>query len=211
MMKAVALGSSQFGNHLGLLRAMYQLRGRVFQDRLNWNVVVSGGLELDVFDTLNPFYLLVLSDNDDVVGCVRLLPTTAPTMLGETFSALLDGHPVPRSETILESSRFCVDTRLAGELGAHGLNRATFMLFAAMIEGIRAVDAKSIVTVTDLRMERVLRRAGWPLERIASPRPIGATMALAGYLHDSDEVLATMYRQAGVVGPVLGTPSNVQA
>ncbi|MGY3590310.1 N-acyl-L-homoserine lactone synthetase [Bradyrhizobium sp. USDA 4341] len=209
-MKAVALRSNQFGRHLGLLRAMYQLRGRVFQDRLNWNVVVSEGLELDVFDALNPFYLLVLSDNDDVVGCVRLLPTTAPTMLGETFVALLDGQPMPRSETIIESSRFCVDTNL-GEMSArHGLNRATFMLFAAMIEGIRALDAKSIVTVTDLRMERVLRRAGWPLERIASPRPVGTTMALAGYLHDSDEVLAAMYRQARVAGPVLEASLNIQ-
>ena len=210
-MKAVALRSHQFGRHLGLLRAMYQLRGRVFQDRLNWNVVVSGGLELDVFDALNPFYLLVLSDNDDVVGCVRLLPTTAPTMLGETFVALLDGQPMPRSETIIESSRFCVDANL-GEMSArHGLNRATFMLFAAMIEGIRALDAKSIVTVTDLRMERVLRRAGWPLERIASPRPVGTTMALAGYLHDSDEVLAAMYRQARVAGPVLEASLNIQS
>ena len=118
---------------------------------------------------------------------------------------------MPSSGTILESSRFCVDTSLGEDSARPGLNRATFMLFAAMIEGIRAVDAKSIVTVTDLRMERVLRRAGWPLERIASPRPIGTTMALAGYLHDSDEVLATMYRQARVVGPVLETSLNVLA
>ncbi|WP_352713480.1 acyl-homoserine-lactone synthase [Mesorhizobium sp. M0586] len=30
-----------------------------------------------------------------------------------------------------------------------------------------------IATVTDLRMERILRRAGWPLERIGEPHTIG--------------------------------------
>jgi acyl homoserine lactone synthase len=50
------------------------------------------------------------------------------------------------------------------ELAENGLNRATFILFAAMIEGARAVNAESIVTVTDMRMERILRRAGWPLD-----------------------------------------------
>ncbi|WJI81094.1 MULTISPECIES: acyl-homoserine-lactone synthase [unclassified Mesorhizobium] len=28
----------------------------------------------------------------------------------------------------------------------------------------------SIVTVTDLRVERILRRAGWPLERLSDPQ-----------------------------------------
>jgi N-acyl-L-homoserine lactone synthetase len=75
-----------------------------------------------------------------------------------------------------------------------------------MIESLRAVAADSIVTVTDTRMERILRRAGWPLERIAPPQRIGETMALAGFLYASDEALAAMYRNAGVTGPVVVTP-----
>jgi N-acyl-L-homoserine lactone synthetase len=67
----------------------------------------------------------------------------------------------------------------------------------------------SIVTVTDTRMERVLRRAGWPLERLAPPQRVGKTMALAGFLHGSRETLAAMYRQAGVEGPVLLEPGSV--
>src|SRR6202023_23332 len=97
--------------------------------------------------------------------------------------------------------RFCVDTQLAPGTGRNGLNRTTFILFAAMIESVRAADADSIVTVTDMRMERILRRAGWPLERIAPPQRIGQTMALAGFLHASDQALAAMYRNADVTGP----------
>lgn len=210
-MYAVALDNRQFGQHLDLLTEMYRLRRRVFKDRLDWAVSVSGDLELDVYDALNPTYLLVMSDEGSLVGGVRLLPTTGPTMLADTFPALLGGQAAPRSETILESSRFCVDTKLASELAENGLNRATFVLFAAMIEGARAVNAELIVTVTDTRMERILRRAGWPLERIAPPERVGQTMALAGYLHASDQALAAMYRNADVEGPVLLSPNSFRA
>ena len=192
----------QFGQHLGLLAEMYRLRRRVFKDRLDWSVSVSGDLELDVYDTLNPTYLIAMS-GDVVIGCVRLLPTTGPTMLGDTFPVLLGGQAPPRSDRTLESSRFCVDTQLAAGIADNGLNRATFTLFAAMIESLRAAAADSIVTVTDTRMERILRRASWPLQRIAPPQRIGQTMALAGFLHASDETLAAMYRQAGVRAPSL--------
>ncbi len=209
-MHVIALNNRQFGRHLDLLAAMYRLRRRVFKDRLDWSVSVSGDLELDVYDALNPTYLIAVSD-DVVIGCVRLLPTTGPTMLVETFPELLGGKTLPCSSKIIESSRFCVDTQLAAQLGGNGLNRATFILFAAMIESLQGADADSIVTVTDTRMERILRRANWPLERIAPPQRIGETMALAGFLHASHETLAAMYRQAGVAGPVLQGPPSLNA
>jgi acyl homoserine lactone synthase len=207
-MHVISLSNCQFGQHLDLLAEMYRLRRRVFKDRLDWSVSVSGDLELDVYDTLNPTYLIAMS-SDVVIGCVRLLPTTGPTMLCDTFPELLGGQAPPRSDRILESSRFCVDTQLATGLADKGLNRATFMLFAAMVESLRAVSADSIVTVTDTRMERILRRAGWPLERLAPPQRIGQTMALAGFLHASDYALAAMYRQADVAGPVLADQASL--
>lgn len=208
-MRAVALGSHQFAEHFELLKQMYRLRWRVFRDRLGWQVSGNDDLEFDVFDTLRPSYLIVLSDDHDVLGCVRLLPTTGPTMLADTFRSLLDGRPHPRDPLILESSRFCVDTERSLSASDGGLNQATFLLFAAMIEHLRAVGARSIVTVTDMRMERILRRAGWPLERIGGPQPLGSTMALAGYLHANEVALAALCRQAGVETPVLGAlPSS---
>jgi N-acyl-L-homoserine lactone synthetase len=209
-MRVFALNYRKFGQHLNLLAEMYRLRRRVFKDRLDWSVSVSGDLELDVYDALNPTYLIAVSENA-VIGCVRLLPTTGPTMVADTFPELLGGQAPPRNDKILESSRFCVDTRLAAELVEAGLNRATFFLFAAMIESARAANAQSIVTVTDVRMERILRRAGWLLDRIAPPQRIGETMALAGYLHASDAALAAMYRQAGTAGPVLADPTALSA
>lgn len=207
-MHAIALHTSEFGRHLNVLTSMYRLRRRIFKDRLDWSVSVSGDMEIDVYDALSPTYILAVSEEQEVLGCVRLLPTTGPTMLADTFGNLLGNRTAPRDERILESSRFCVDTARTVEASRHGLSRATFVLFAAMIEAMRANGAQSIVTVTDARMERILRRAGWPLERLSEPQPLGQTIALAGFLHDSDEALAAMYRQAGVDGPVLVTTGS---
>lgn len=209
-MNVIALSQHQFGQNLDLLAAMFRLRRRVFRDRLGWTVSVTGDLELDVFDALNPTYLLLVSAKREVAGCVRLLPTTGPTMLADTFPQLLTGLSPPRNNRILESSRFCVDTRFTDQLAGNGLNRATFMLFAAMIESLGVLDADRIVTVTDTRMERILRRAGWALERLGPPQQIGQTMALAGFLHGSRETLSDMYRQAGVEGPVLSQLEAIQ-
>jgi acyl homoserine lactone synthase len=39
-----------------------------------------------------------------------------------------------------------------------------------------------IVTGTDVRIERILRRVGWTMTRIGAPRQIGNTLAVAGLL-----------------------------
>ena len=41
---------------------------------------------------------------------------------------------------------------------------------------------EKIVTATDLRFERILNRAGWPMKRLGDPVAIGNTVAVAGVL-----------------------------
>jgi len=124
-------------------------------------------------------------------------------MLADTFPELLDGGPAPHSDLIAESSRFCVDTELTDATADGGLRQATFMLFAAMLEWGETRGLASIATVTDLRMERILRRAGWTLERLGAPQRIGSTVALAGLLPITDDALAAIRRNGGVNTSVL--------
>lgn len=63
-----------------LKMGMHRLRRRVFKERLDWDVSVSNGLEIDQYDSFKPTYLLAVEQRD-VVGCVRLLPTTGRNML----------------------------------------------------------------------------------------------------------------------------------
>ena len=191
-----------------LTLGMHRLRGRVFKERLDWDVSVSDGMEIDRYDTLKPTYLLAV-DHRDVVGCVRLLPTTGRNMLADTFPVLLDGHAAPKAARIWESSRFCVDTKSVTATAENGLREATFLLFAAMIEWGQQRGLEAIATVTDLRMERILRRAGWHLDRLGTPRQIGPTKAVAGLLPVTDKALDAIRAAGQISGHAIDAPSSL--
>ena len=189
----------RYGEFIDDLAEMHRLRYRIFKERLGCDVQVSGDMEVDEFDACRPVYLLQRDDDCRVQGCVRLLPTTGPTMLCDTFSALLDGQAAPARRTIWESSRFGVDLFTSHAKSAGSIAKATYELFAGMIEFGLMRQLTDIVTVTDARMERILCRACWPLRRLGSPRPIGKTIAVAGYLDVSRERLQCV-REAGGLG-----------
>ncbi|MBM7487769.1 N-acyl-L-homoserine lactone synthetase [Bradyrhizobium sp. USDA 3686] len=127
-------------------------------------------------------------------------------MLRDTFPILLDGQPAPRSDRIWESSRFALDVPPDAPKASSGLAAATYELFAGMIEFGLSLQLTEIVTVTDARMERILRRAGWPLRKIGEARPLGNTTAIAGYLEVSPEALHRIRKAGHISGPVLWAP-----
>src|ERR1700731_698793 len=98
-----------YGSCTDDIAEMHRLRYRVFKERLDWDVQFSGDMEIDEFDALHPAYLIQLARDNRVQGCVRLLPSTGPTMLRDIFPVLLDGRPVPIRPAIWESSRFALD------------------------------------------------------------------------------------------------------
>jgi acyl homoserine lactone synthase len=193
----------RYGAFVDEISEMHRLRYRVFKVRLGWDVEVSGDMEIDAFDACRPTYLLQIHDDGCIQGCVRLLPTTGPTMLRDTFPALLDGRPAPAAETIWESSRFGLDLIPGHTKARGGVASATYELFAGMIEFGLMHRLSDIVTVTDVRMERILQRVGWPLRRLGQPRSIGNTVAVAGYLRISLEALAHLSQAAGLSAPVI--------
>jgi acyl homoserine lactone synthase len=193
------------------ISAMHRLRCRVFKERLDWDVQISGDMEIDEFDALHPAYLIQRAIDGRVQGCVRLLPSTGPTMLRDTFPILLDGASAPTSPTIWESSRFALDLHRDMPKTTHGLATATYELFAGMIEFGLSRQLTEIVTVTDARMERILRRAGWPLGRVGKPCALGSTLAVAGYLETSVASLARVRSAGGLQGPVLWAPVTLAA
>lgn len=196
-----------YGAFADALIAMHQLRYRVFKGRLNWEVHTDGDMEIDNFDALYPAYLVQATTEGRLQGCVRLLPTVGPTMLSETFPALLAGHSAPSCRSIWESSRFALDQATDAPKGKHGIACATYELLAGMIEFGLSRQLTDIVTVTDTRMERILRRAGWPLRRLGTSCHFGNTLAVAGYLEISSEILAGLRLAGGFTGPALWEPS----
>lgn len=118
----------------GDIQEMHLLRHRVFNERLQWDVPAKGGFEIDTYDADCPDYLILKNDRARVVGCVRFLPTTGPTMLRDTFPGLLDGTAVPEDISILESSRFALDLDSGAQKTRNGIAVDTYKLFAGMLE-----------------------------------------------------------------------------
>ena len=182
-------------SYVSNLYQMHRIRKTVFKDRLGWDVTVSGELEADEYDTLGASYLLSVDRYGTVEGCVRLLPTTGPNMLRDIFPSLVTKAGVPRGERIWEASRFAV-SRNATELEA-GLSQTTYELLIGVLEFGLSNGLSTIACVVDVRMERILRRAGWQLDRLGPARRIGKTIAMAGLLEVSAQILAQLEARAG--------------
>lgn len=165
-----------------LFGKMFRLRHEIFKERLGWDVNSVDGMEFDHFDDLDPVYFLALSPEEDIEACWRLLPTTGPNMLRDTFSFLLDGGSVPEGRRIWEASRFAVSGRLLEKGGLTCLNRVTAELLCALCEFGAAEDIDELVTVYEITVSRLIQRMGCRPKWVSRRHRIGPAVTIAaGY------------------------------
>lgn len=159
---------------------MFRLRYEVFHEKLGWDVsVTSDGHERDSFDSLpGVAYILATDAGGSVDGCWRLLPTTGPYMLRDTFPELLHGLPAPMSPDCYELSRFAVATDRVETANA---NVGPISMALMRESAIFALDnqVQRYVTVTTPVMERMLRQKGLHVHRIGPSVRIGVATAVA--------------------------------
>ena len=124
-------------------------------------------------------------------------------MLSRTFPILLGESSCPSDPRVWESSRFAVDLGHAPAERSHTVGQATIELFAGLLElGLR-LGWREVMTVTDLKLERVGARAGLEFERFAGPQQIGMTQAVAGFGRVSHDTLERIRKFGGLAKPVL--------
>ena len=181
--------------HWDALASMHQLRRKVFRERLGWDVSVVNGLELDQFDLPDAHYLVHYAPDGKVNACTRLLPTTGPYLLADVFSGLVEGTP-PRAPDVWESTRFCADQESAPA-------NIAAVLMAGMLEFGLFSGLRAYVSVSDIRMEPIMRRAGWSPKRLGRTIETGTDTAAAEWLEVSRAFLARVRDRAGVPGPVI--------
>lgn len=186
----------QSSHSLNALEGMFRLRHEVFKERLNWDVGSIAGRERDVFDDLDPVYI-VCEDEGEVLGSWRLLPTTGPYMLKNVFPELLHGAPAPEAENTWEISRFAVSKRVAGNESLGTVKKVTNILLEELFKFASRRQIERIVAVSDIRFERILKRAGLLTQRYGEPLQIGVTKAVSGYADVTELNLRRMALKSG--------------
>ncbi|MBI5429187.1 MAG: GNAT family N-acetyltransferase [Nitrosomonadales bacterium] len=155
---------------------MHRLRAKVFRDRMGWDVSVIGGMEIDGYDALDPYYLIAGEHETGLHGCMRVLPTLGPYMLKDTFPELLYGQLAPENPKIWELSRFAVE---ADDQQVFGFSGLTMDVTREVVRFGDRMGIERYVTVTTPSIERMMRHAGLAVTRYGPPIRIGVEQAVA--------------------------------
>lgn len=170
-----------------LMQQIYAVRYRIFCEKKEWVERNHKKLEKDEFDTDNAIYVIYINPEGEVLGGYRLLPTTGPYMLKDVFPHLLGEHEAPEHPDIYEISRFGIDLDPKAEkCPHHNISTITTSLLLTLFKYAKAKQIQSIVGVTDIVMERLMRRAGLAINRFSEPYPMGNCHAVAGYSTPAD-------------------------
>jgi len=196
-----ALNRHRFGS---VLDDMYKLRARVFKDRMGWDVNVRNGREFDLFDDLDPAYLVALDDEYQVVGCNRMLQTTGPHMLADVFQDILCGEPPLRSATVWENTRFCIDTdRIKRKNDGRSVSYTACELMAGIAEYSYEAGISDVISVVDPAMDRILKRCdNAPYGYLGKTVQMGKTKALAALSDITEERIGRIRAFAGITGDI---------
>ena len=166
----------------GLMDQMFQMRARVFHDRLRWNVRVVDGRERDKYDDEGPVYVIYTDDRmREVKGSLRLLPTTGPTLLADIFSDTLPAGVHLSAPTIWECTRFCLDDRLLASGPGHQLLLDSTALIAGSFEVAMRAGIETIIGNFDSSMLRLYRQIGCEVEVLGSTLRYGGAIYLGSH------------------------------
>ncbi|MEA2977115.1 MAG: hypothetical protein QOF19_2635 [Alphaproteobacteria bacterium] len=107
MIEAFSLKTAhRFGDALA---SQARLRYRVFVQQRTLPHAFYDGMEYDEFDTPATVYLVWRDPAMIVRGLIRLVPTSVPYMMEKYWPHLCQSRELPKTESIWESSRVCVD------------------------------------------------------------------------------------------------------
>jgi len=180
-------GATADPSEKSLIDDMYRLRHAVFSERLKWTSLTPDGRERDIYDRLNPVYLICRNPVGDVIGCWRLLPTVGPYMLKDIFAHLLHGHPAPESEDCWEISRFAIDPELRDYVSLGAIGRVVGDMLIELFDFAERYGIRRIVAASDIRFDRILQRAGLETQHFGPHVRMENSSAVAGWADISPE------------------------
>ena len=162
-----------------LVRAVQSFRKRVFVDRERWALRVERDREVDDYDRRDTVHL-ALFDDDAICATFRATRTDRPYLSADVFGHLATVEDYPHRPDTWEISRFGISPCQRA-----GLARVNYGL---MLWWALQVNAESLVAVTELAHERLLRSMGIATRRYGRAGIVGWTVegrplrAVAGHI-----------------------------
>ena len=145
-------------------------RHKVFVNQLGWDLKTINGMELDDFDSPDAVYVCSHDEYDQVSGVARLLPTTAPYLMEKVFPKLWGGKQLPHDPKIWELSRFAAIPPYSSEAFTHqASSQHASVLLRNVMQVCSMLGAQTLVTVSPVGMERLLRLNGFRVMRVGAP------------------------------------------
>lgn len=188
------IGPNNCHQYLPQLSSMHRLRKHVCVDQLNWKspyIKVISGMEFDQFDTDDAYYLVHINEHGEVDAATRLIETSQPYLLGDIFPDLVQTIKLPKSKKVWETSRYCVDTKNAPK-------SMMGILAAGMLEFALSRGITSYVSISDIRIEMLIRRYGWNPKRLGHTIDTGTDISAAEQFKVSYATYQKVCRKAGV-------------
>lgn len=203
------LTNERVNGHAAILDSMFRLRYEVFVKRLGWPLNCPFGMEEDQFDHEGAVYLALRNRDNEVVASARLLPMSGSNLLKDVFPFLIEDREIPSGPDVWEVTRVAVDHRKERTSTVPGCTNVAGTLFCGIFEFATRLGLTHLVSVSDPRMERILRRAGWNIQRLGRVHTVDGFEAVGEISEVSREALMTMRRTNGINGSVLKEPINL--
>ncbi len=190
------------------LAEMFRQRHEVFVDSLGWRELRrDDGCDIDVYDTDDTVYLMVLGDAGEVLASARMNPTWARHQMedeGELRRRFVHRTP-PKGPTIWEGSRL-----LGGLPDRYGreIARATLgVLLTGLQEFCVRRGITQGVSIFETRALSRVQSLGWRTEPLGLPvlyqTDIGQGEAVAAVWQTGVRYMAATREAVGIAGPSL--------
>ena len=182
-----------------ILDDYYRLRHQIYVVERKWmDLDRPDKREMDQFDTEETVYLLGLEGRNIVAG-MRLVPTTAPTLLSELFPQLALNGPVRRHDVYELSRIFVIPTKR----GEHAGPRAEAVIQAAAMEyGLSTGLSAFTIVLESWWLPRLLDQ-GWAARPLGLPVNINAMSTVAVIVDVNEKAWTEICARRSVPGSML--------
>jgi len=143
---------------------MYRQRKKVFVHQMGWKDLDNDGpYEIDIYDSNDSYYLLVLDDVGNVSGSCRLTPTDRPNVTCDELGRYFDNNP-PRQSNIWEVSRW-----IPGFGSGESIRRTAGLLFLAMAEFSIKNNIQTLISCSNEQVLSACALAEIPIRKMHHP------------------------------------------